>query len=393
MSLAVNQPPVDQKRDIVIEHAVVCIPKDGEELCGDSTQVISRGDATIAVLADGLGSGVKASILSTMTTRIAATLFDKGLPLDAVVDTLSSTLPVCKVRNLAYSTFTIVLIEAGRAAYLAEFDNPPAILVRDGELVELVRHERRIGDHAVTEASVELEEDDFLVVVSDGVVHAGIGGLIPLGWRWENVAEYVRRNSVHMESALDLARRLEKTCRHLYEGKPGDDATVLVMRPRRPVSLTMVVGPPEDPNDDARVAELLREASGMKVVCGGTTASLIAREWQVPLRIDLDTMSPDDPPLAHMPGVNLTTEGIITISRTLDLLKSGRRIEDRREAPYRLARLLMQADDIHFVIGRAINPAHQNPDLGGRLALKFQVIEELRRELVARGKHVRTTCF
>jgi serine/threonine protein phosphatase PrpC len=385
--------PSDQQRETVIEHAVVSMPKAGEELCGDSTQIVSRGDATIAVLADGLGSGVKASILSTMTTRIAATLFDKGLPLDAVVDTLSSTLPVCKVRNLAYSTFTIVVVEAGRAAYLAEFDNPPAILVRDGEFVELERCARQIGDHAVTEASVQLEEDDFLVIVSDGVVHAGIGGLIPLGWRWDNVAEYVRRNSVHQETALNLARRVEKTCRHLYEDKPGDDATVLVMRPRRPSSLTMVVGPPENPKDDVTVAELLREAGGVRVVCGGTTASLIAREWQVPLRVDLDTIGPEEPPLAHMPGVNLTTEGIITISRALDLLKSGKPLSERKEAPYRLARLLAKADDVHFVIGRAINPAHQNPSLGGRLALKFQVIEELRRELVAQGKHVTTTCF
>lgn len=392
MSVATVLPASDE-REFVVEHAVVSIPKVGEELCGDSVQVVSQEDATIAVLADGLGSGVKASILSTMTTRIAATLFDKGLSLDAVVDTLSSTLPVCKVRNLAYSTFTIAVVEPGRALYLAEFDNPPAILVRDGELVEMERWERRIHNYVIKEASVELEEDDFLVIVSDGVVHAGIGGLVPLGWRWDNVADYVCRNSVQQETAMGLARRLEKTCRHLYEDEPGDDATILIMRSRQPSSLTMVVGPPEDPVYDAHVAELLRQARGLKVVCGGTTASLIAREWQVPLHVDLDTIEPDEPPLGYMPGVNLTTEGIITVSRTLDLIKSGKSLRSLDGAPARLAKMLLGADDIHFIIGRAINPAHQNPSLGGRLALKFQVIEELQRELIAQGKQVTTTCF
>lgn len=378
---------------LLVEHATVTLPKAGEELCGDSVRVVRRGESTIGVLADGLGSGVKANILSTMTARIAATLFEKGLPLDAVVDTLGRTLPVCRVRKLAYSTFTIVVIEPDGRAYLAEFDNPRAILLRDGEQVDMERRERRISGRTVNEASLQLEAGDFLTVVSDGVVHAGIGGLVPLGWCWANLAGYLARNSTQVDTALALANRVKKTCLHLYEDKPGDDTTVMVMMVRRPSTVTVVAGPPVDPTDDPHVARLLREARGLKVVCGGTTANLIAREWQVPLRVDLGSMAPDVPPLAYLPGVNLTTEGIITVSQALELVKCGGASRDDKGAPARLARILLAADDIHFVVGRAINPAHQNPSLGGRLALKFKVIEELRRELAEQGKHVRMTCF
>lgn len=378
---------------LLLEKATVSLPKVGEELCGDSVRIVQQGDSTIAVLADGLGSGVKANILSTMTARIAATLFERGLPLEAVVDTISRTLPVCKVRNLAYSTFSIAQVNSDGACYMVEFDNPPAIVIRDGELLPIRRQERNIAGHKLTEATVNLLEDDYLVIVSDGVVHAGIGALVPLGWQWENLAGYLCRNATAMETAHTMAHRVEKTVRHLYEGKPGDDATVLVMRVRRPTGLTVVVGPPVEPANDKVVARVLQEAPGMKVVCGGTTAGIIAREWDVALHVDLATLDPDTPPLAHIPGVDLTTEGIITVSQALDLMRSGKPLRDTKGTAARLARMLLSADDVHFVVGRAINPAHQNPGLGGRLALKFQVITELQRELEKQGKTVTMTCF
>jgi serine/threonine protein phosphatase PrpC len=309
---------------LVLDHAVVSLPKAGEELCGDSVRIVKHDQATIVVLADGLGSGVKANILSTMTVRIAATLAERGLPVEDIVDTISRTLPVCKTRNLAYSTFTIVHIDAAGYARLVEFDNPPALLIRNGELVNLVRRKRRVGTHTVIEASFQLEEGDYLVLVSDGVIHAGIGGLVPLGWQWRNLADYLCRNAEAGETAYTMAHRVEKTVRHLYEGKLGDDSTVLVLRMRVPNQLTVLVGPPENPRDDAKVAHLFKQAAGNKVVCGGTTASIIAREWQAPLSVDLSSLSPDTPPSAHLPGVNLTTEGIITVSQALDHIKSNK---------------------------------------------------------------------
>ncbi|HHT27963.1 MAG TPA: serine/threonine-protein phosphatase [Firmicutes bacterium] len=378
---------------LVLDHAVVSLPKAGEELCGDSVRIVKHDQATIVVLADGLGSGVKANILSTMTVRIAATLAERGLPVEDIVDTISRTLPVCKTRNLAYSTFTIVHIDAAGYARLVEFDNPPALLIRNGELVNLVRRKRRVGTHTVIEASFQLEEGDYLVLVSDGVIHAGIGGLVPLGWQWRNLADYLCRNAEAGETAYTMAHRVEKTVRHLYEGKLGDDSTVLVLRMRVPNQLTVLVGPPENPRDDAKVAHLFKQAAGNKVVCGGTTASIIAREWQAPLSVDLSSLSPDTPPSAHLPGVNLTTEGIITVSQALDHIKSNKPIRGDQGTSAKLAKILLAADAVHFIVGRAINPAHQNPSLGGRLALKFQVIEDLQRELKKQGKNVTVTCY
>ena len=85
----------------------------GEQLCGDHVDVVEQSeDSTVIVLADGLGSGVKASILSTLTSKIISTMMSEGLSLSDCVETIAQTLPICSVRGVAYSTFTIMNIVA-----------------------------------------------------------------------------------------------------------------------------------------------------------------------------------------------------------------------------------------------------------------------------------------
>jgi len=378
---------------LVVEHSLINLAKSGEELCGDCVQLAKRNGSTVAVLADGLGSGVKANILATLTARIAATMSKHGFPLEDVVDTLTRTLPECRTRKLAYSTFTIVQIADDGMTYLAEFDNPPVIVLHDGELLPLKRSERNIDGHHVAETRVQLNDGDFVVAVSDGVVNAGLGRITPLGWSWDYLAGFLCRNVDENETAQELALRIERTCRQLYGGHLQDDTTALVMKVRTPVTVMLVVGPPENKRDDAKMAALLQQYSGRRVVCGGTTAQIIAREWSAPIRVDIPIEDISVPPLAHIPGVDLTTEGIITISQTLGYIRNNNLLIGNNSTPARLARLLLGADDIHFVVGRAINPAHQNPALGGGLALKLKVIEELQREMEALGKKVQVTCF
>lgn len=365
--------------------------KHGEELCGDSVEVARSEDRVVIVLSDGLGSGVKANILSSLTAKMAATMLKEGLGLDEVIETLAHTLPVCEVRHLAYSTFAILQVFRDGRAYLAEYDTPEAIIGRGQDLRHVPRNERKVGDKVIREAFFDFAEGDWAVLVSDGVLHAGIGGVWNLGWGWERVANYVRIEASKGKDAESLAAELARVCDKLYASRPGDDATCVAIRVRTSRSLTMLVGPPADPRDDVRVVDKLMSAEGKKAVCGGTTGNLVARELGVGISVDLKSMDKRVPPTGIIEGIDLVTEGMLTLSYALDMIKAGVKADDlafKRDGASRLALLLLESDEIRIMVGRAINPAHQSPDVPPSLALKHKIVDELARVLRDLGKMV-----
>ena len=376
----------------VVEVGHSQLTKHGEELCGDSVAVTRTGRSTLAVVSDGLGSGVKASILSSVTSHMASTMLRKGASIDEVMATLAETLPVCRVRQLAYSTFTLLEVGQEGAAYLAEYDNPAAIFGRGGDRLPIQRVERTVGERVIREAVLRLGDGDWAVLITDGVLHAGIGGLWNLGWGHERVDQFVRRTEATGCSSQELADQVAALCRKLYGGKPGDDASIVCLRVRLARKLTALVGPPQDPAQDRPVVAGLLAAEGYRVVCGGTTGNLVARELGLPIEVDLDSLHARVPPLARIQGVDLVTEGMLTLFRVRELLsprKPRSEPDGGRDAASRLVRLLLAADQIHFIVGRAINPAHQSPDVPVELALKGQIVQDIARSLRRHGKQVK----
>jgi hypothetical protein len=373
------------------EVAVAQLNKHGEELCGDFVEVV-HDPPTMVVMSDGLGSGVKAHILASLTCKMASTMLKGGLELSDVIESMSKTLPVCEVRHLAYSTFSILRIMPDNAAYLAEFDNPNVFFGRGSELIPLEREVREYGGRAVKESRFEVRDGDWIVLVSDGVLHAGIGGIWNLGWGWERVGEYLCRIAPHEEEAHSFAQGLLETTRKLYAGKPGDDATVCAVRIRAPRSLTVLVGPPVKKSDDARVVKEFMGRPGKKAVCGGTTSLMVGRELGKKVEANLGSLRSSTPPTGHIEGIDLVTEGILTLTNVLDMMRNGlpsrQRLRYRVDGPSRMADLLIEADEIHFIVGRAINPAHQSPDLPAELVLKSKVVEDIARLLSGYGKEV-----
>ncbi|HHY75481.1 MAG TPA: SpoIIE family protein phosphatase [Firmicutes bacterium] len=378
------------------EVAVAQLNKHGEELCGDCVEVV-EGSSTLVVLSDGLGSGVKAHILASMTCKMIATMLRGGLHLDEVVDSLSKTLPVCEVRHLAYSTFSILRIMADGSAYLAEFDNPAVFWGRGDELLSFERESRDYAGKIVKESRFTVQDGDWLVMISDGVLHAGIGGVWNLGWGWDRIGDYLRRVSPWEEDARSLASQLLETTRKLYAGKPGDDATVVVVKIRVPRKLTVLAGPPEKRADDAHVVRLLMESPGKKVVCGGTTSLMVGRELGRRVEVELGSIRDSTPPTGRIEGIDLVTEGILTLTKAADILRDGTPprhvLRYKTDGPSRLVSLLAEADEISFIVGRAINPAHQSPDLPSELALKSKVVEDLARILRSHGKQVTVATY
>ena len=365
--------------------------KHNEELCGDAVAVSRQADSVTLALSDGLGSGVKANILATLTTRIAMHLLDNELPVTDVVETLGQTLPVCRVRKLAYSTFAIAQFFRDGRARIVEFDAPPTILLRQRKVMPLVTAERTVGGKTIHESFFELQLGDWLVFISDGVLNAGIGGLYPLGWGWEEASRYLE-NHAHPElSAQDLADKMADTVMELYAGSPGDDVSVAVIKVRHKRVATVLTGLPVDRAATEGVVARFIKQGGRHAVCGGSTAQVVSRHLGQPLEVDLATMTPDVPPIARMASVDLVTEGILTLTQAQELLRSGARkdtIKFRTDGAAELVRLLLDVDHVHFIVGMAVNPAHQNPSLPGQLGIKLAVVREMADELKKRGIEV-----
>jgi hypothetical protein len=378
------------------------INKYGEELCGDKVEVVQDPEKTILVLADGLGSGVKANILSTLTTKIAATMLKEGASIDETVQTMVSTLPVCKVRKIAYSTFTIIKVDCKGNCYIVEYGNPPVFYLRNGRIKNINGTQRKIAEKEITESRFKVEEDDMLIAVSDGVVHAGVGGLLNLGWQWENIAQYIEKVSRSENSVKNLVKLLSTVTLNFYLDRAGDDATIMAMKIIRPRPLVVFTGPPRNTWDDEKAVEELMTTPGQKVVCGGTAAQIVARVLKRELETSTEFIDPRIPPTARIQGIDLVTEGVLTLARAREILQryamprikfSDLKQLNNKDGASRLARLLVDATDITFLLGNAINPAHQNPDFPKGLSIKLNIVKDIIDILRGIGKNINVKYF
>lgn len=360
--------------------------KHDEELCGDKVETIKRNNETFLVLADGLGSGVKANILASLTSKIVITMLSEGASIQDVVETMTSTLPVCKERGVAYSTFSFIHIEEDGQAHIVEFDNPDMVLLRQGVCWPLDRTETVIGGKTIRESHIQLEEGDYLITFSDGVIHAGVGMTMNLGWEQDQVEEYLEKNYHPENTAYQEQNLLLQACNSLYMEYPGDDTTIAVCKVRHPNVAYVMVGPPVDSKDDEKVVQELLQFDGTKVVCGGTTSQIVSKVAGKKMEILLDYISPDVPPIGHMEGIDLVTEGVITLGKCYDIMRRyeeggvGRdnALESGKDGAYLLAQTLIEkCTGAKFCVGRALNPAHQNPDLPISLNLKLRLVNDI----------------
>ncbi len=357
--------------------------KHGEELCGDKVQYLKTDNKIIVVLSDGLGSGVKANILATLTTEIVATMLDADVSLDSVLETIVATLPVCRVRKIAYSTFTIVEIDRHTNQFRAiNFDNPPIFYFRKGRAVKVETNTEKILNKKVSIAQGNLERGDFLGAISDGVLYAGLGVELNFGWGWDNISKYMEEVFFRRaRNSEQVVRDVINKTRNLYHDRVGDDATFVGVYVRQRNPLTIFTGPPLDEDKDELYTEKFLNAEGRKIICGGTTGNIVARYLGETVEMDVSTMRKELPPIGMLDGIDLVTEGILTISKATELIKSCRcdlgRLKFDNNGACLLAREILQADSVHFLVGQQINEFYQNPLLPKNISIRRNLIEDL----------------
>ena len=374
----------------------------GERLCGDHVDVVEESDSsTVIVLADGLGSGVKASFLATLTSKIISTMMAAGLSIERCVYTIASTLPVCSVRGVAYSTFTIIHLLNNDVAEIIQYDNPHVILLRNFENYDYPKTEMNIDGKRIFKSVIKLCENDVFIAMSDGCVHAGMGGRYNFGWKREDIIDYMQVLAAGGYTAKNMSTMLVDECEKLYGHEPGDDTTACVVKIRRREPMNILFGPPFNRDDCDRMMSLFFSKEGKHIICGGTTSSIAAKYLGKPLKPSLNFEMDDIPPTAELEGVDLVTEGVITVNRVLeyarDYLDEIQQYEHwnyKRDGASLICRLLFEeATDINFYVGRAINPAHQNPDLPITFNIKMNLVQELSTCLKKMGKRIKVSYF
>ncbi len=374
----------------------------GEELCGDHVDIVEQGEnSAVIVLADGLGSGVKASILSTLTSKIISTMMAAGLPIEECVATIAATLPVCSVRGVAYSTFTIMHLINNETAELIQYDNPQVILLRNGANYDYSKTEMNIDGKKIYKSVIRLQENDVFIAMSDGCPHAGIGLAYNFGWKREDIIQFMEAMALNGFTAKNLSTLLVDECDRLYGRQPGDDATACIVKIRKREPMNILFGPPSNRDDGERMMSLFFSKEGKHIICGGTTSSIAAKYLNKPLKPTLNFEKSDVPPIAKLEGVDLVTEGVITVNKVLeyarDYLQENQLYEHwnfKKDGASLICQLLFEeATDINFYVGRAINPAHQNPDLPINFSIKMNLVEELSKCLREMGKRIKVSYF
>jgi len=368
--------------------------KHGEDICGDSHKVFYTPDSTVVVLSDGLGSGVKASVLSTLTVEIIGGLVTGNLTTHEVLETLISTLPVCKWRGIAYSTFSILRIYNTGQATLVEYDSPKALRMRGGsDVIPMNGANLDICGKPIRESHFRMRPGELFLQMSDGIIHAGVGSTLPMGWQESGVQSYLKHVAPLAEGDPEkLAEYVLKQASELWMTGAGDDGTVLATRYRKAVNAVVITGPAGSPDDMPTMLSDFASFKGRKIVCGGTTSHLVADRLNAEVQVDMKYLTSGLPPTAKIKGIDLVTEGMLTLNRTVEYLKHGIP-QGEENAATELVKSLHAIDGIRFLVGTARNAAHQNANFPSELLLRRTVVESLAVLLRGVGKHVEVVYY
>jgi hypothetical protein len=380
------------KRDFYIEVNSQQRNYDGERICGDVFlyRYIKEEDRVIAVLSDGMGHGVKANILATLTATMALNFTREHKEVDRIAEIIMNTLPVCSERKISYSTFTIVDIEGNGRINILEYDNPATIILRGNYIFDpsWSRVELKKGKNSgkvLKSCTFVPAKEDRIIFCSDGVSQSGMGSeAFPFGWERDNIVSYAASlvNSEASISAIMLAGKIVTMAHKNDNYKARDDISCATIYFRDPRKLLICTGPPYEKEKDKELAAKVSGYTGKVILCGGTTADIVARELNRTIIDELIFEDPELPPESFLEGIDLVTEGILTLQKVNEILKTYNNSVRLGKGPAdKIVRLLMESDAIHFIIGTRINIAHQDPNLPVDLEIRRTVVKRIARLL------------
>jgi hypothetical protein len=384
-------------KDIFIDIDYSQIYKFGQKIGGDVflQKRNPERNQIVAVLSDGLGSGVKANVLASLTANMAKKLSFSPMDLKHSANIIMDTLPVCKERKISYSTFSIADIRYNalnsniRVNFL-EYDNPHALFFRDSTNIDwkgdvtILDREKAFKKEEIVHNVFNLRVGDRIIIISDGVTQAGLGASRSLGWRLNGVKQYI--SDILKDSPSISSRALTKQIVNKALSLDGlaskDDITCCCIYIRKPRRTLIVTGPPFLKESDDLLCQKIKDFKGKKIISGGTTALIVSKHLNKKIKVDLSTWSKDVPPSSTMDGMDLVTEGMLTLSKVVYTLeKKIPLVELANDAVKKYIELILDSDQVHFLVGTKINEAHQDPSIPIEIGIRRTLIERLRKTL------------
>ncbi len=335
----------------------------------------------VAVLSDGLGSGIKANILACMTSTMLLKFMENNSDIEKSCEIIMNSLPVCKVRGISYSTFSAIDCYENGKAKIVEEGNPDFIWIRDGEILKpefQTIQSKDFKNRKMKVYNIQLEKYDRIIFCSDGATQVAMGTKqYPLGLERDGLIKIIL-NKLEQEpeiSSQKLSTYLVNQIRLIAPNRElKDDTSIVSLYCRDPRESLIFTGPPYHQEKDSYYAKFFMEFKGKKAISGGTTANIISRELNIPVIAKLSPNSGKLPGLSEMKGVDLVTEGILTLTKTLEYLETGKTEENSAKI---LMDFLLDSDVIHFLVGAQMNKAHYDPNLPIEIEIRKNIIKQM----------------
>lgn len=362
--------------------------KAGNVVCGDSfmSQKLKGEGRIISVLSDGLGSGIKACVLSTLTATMAMHFTAMNESIFQTSKSIMNTLPRDMVRKISYSTFCICDIDCFANVKIIEYETPAYYLYRGGRFLDIPKQKIPVERDDLENtflwiSEFKLEKEDRIIFFSDGVSQSGMGSAsMPFGWE-DGAKTYIAGLIEHRGdiSAKELAHKIVSQAEKNDGYSLKDDTSCCVIYMRKPRNLLVCTGPPYDEKNDKYLANQVKEFQGKKILCGGTTATIISRELGAHMEVDMNIIDKELPPISHMKGIDLVTEGILTLGKVERILSAGDTEGHKEPGPAEMVvRMLLNSDKITLLVGTRINIAHQDPNLPVELEIRRNVVKKIK---------------
>ena len=334
----------------------------------------------VAVLSDGLGSGIKANILACMTSTMLLKFMENNSDIEKSCEVIMNS-PVCKVRGISYSTFSAIDCYENGKAKIVEEGNPDFIWIRDNVVLKpdyQIIQSKDFKNRKMKVYNIELQKLDRIIFCSDGATQVALGTKqYPLGLERSGLIKIILKKLEQTPdiSSNELSNYLVRQIELIAPNRElKDDTSILSIYCRDPREALIFTGPPYYSEKDNYYAQTFINFKGKKAIAGGTTANIISRELNIPVKSDISMCMGRLPGLSKMEGVDLVTEGILTLTRTLEYLESGVRENDAAKT---LMEFMLNSDCINFLVGAQMNKAHYDPNLPIEIEIRKNVIRQI----------------
>ncbi len=368
-------------------------PKRTGDVCGDAWSCVRNERSTTLICCDGIGSGIKANVAATMTLARIEELFRRGCSLREAVGNVANTMNAAKLTDLPYTAFCVARILSDGETTVLTYEMPGPILVGRRLATVLPQRVLSIDKALIQESCCILEPGEAVALVSDGITQAGLGTSLRDGWTTQGVCRFINdrtsQGSTRASLTGSIVRQAAQLSRDPRGLTHGDDCTALLAECRQGSVVNILTGPPNRKQDDGPVARAFTRLEGRKIVCGGTTAKIIAHQLKRRLAVAADTTSMVAPPDYDLEGVDLATEGAVTLNQAYNILDEDPARYEHNTGVSQLCEMLRSADRVRFYVGGALNEAHGDISFQQRgILYRGTIVSLLAGKLAQRGKLV-----